>query len=95
MVLPPGCEAPGDAEPWAYPAEVGRWPFARKPRREHSLGEYIEPSFRGAVLMLVISLVVLTLLWLAYSWALNQPGIHDPNAILDPLRPQTAALRTG
>ena len=59
------------------------WPFGRRPKREHSIGEYTEPSFRGAILMLFISLAVLTLLWIAYSWALGQPGIQDPNATID------------
>jgi hypothetical protein len=59
---------------------VRLWPFGRKPKREHYLGEYTEPSFRGAVLMLVVSLVVITLLWLAYGWALGQQGVPDPEA---------------
>lgn len=54
------------------------WPFGRKPKQQHHLGEYTEPSFRGAIVMLVVSLVVVTLLWLAYSWALNQPGVPQP-----------------
>jgi hypothetical protein len=54
------------------------WPFGKKPKKEHDLGEYTEPSFRGAILMLVAILVVLTLIWLAYSWALQQPGITNP-----------------
>lgn len=56
------------------------WPFGRKPKREHYLGEYTEPSFRGAILMLVVSLVVITLLWIAYVWALDQRGVPDPEA---------------
>ena len=59
------------------------WPFGRKPRKEHYLGEYTEPSFLDAILMLVISLVVLTLLWIAYAWALNQPGVPDAEAATD------------
>jgi len=57
---------------------VRLWPFGRKPKQQHHLGEYTEPSFRGAIVMLVVSLVVVTLLWLAYSWALNQPGVPQP-----------------
>jgi hypothetical protein len=53
-------------------------PFRKKPKKEHYLGEYSEASFRGAILMLVVSLVVLTLIWLAYSWALQQPGMTYP-----------------
>ena len=55
------------------------WPFGKKPRKEHYLGEYTEPSFRGGILMLVAILVAITLIWLAYSWALNQPGIVNPS----------------
>ena len=55
------------------------WPFRKKPGKEHYLGEYTEPSFRGAILMLMVSVVVIALIWLAYSWALNQPGITNPN----------------
>jgi hypothetical protein len=62
---------------------VRLWPFGRKPKQEHYLGEYTEPSFRGAFVMLVFSVVLVVLLWLAYSWALNQPEIHDPNGVID------------
>jgi nitrogen fixation-related uncharacterized protein len=58
---------------------VRLWPFGRKSKQEHYLGEYTEPTFRGALLMLVISVVIVALVWLAYSWALNHPGVHDPN----------------
>ncbi len=69
------------------------WPFGRKPKQEHYLGEYTEPSFRGAFLMLVISVLVIALLWLLYSWALNQPDIHDPNArVIDPVAAAIAVL---
>jgi hypothetical protein len=33
--------------------------------------------------MLVVSLLIVALLWLAYSWALNQPNVHDPNGFVD------------
>ena len=68
------------------------WPFGRKPRREHTLGEYTEPSFRGAILMLVVSVGVVALLWLAYSWALNQPNVPDPNGVVDPVSGLIAVL---
>ncbi len=69
-----------------------RWPFGRKQKREHYLGEYTEPSFRGALVMLVVSVVIVALLWLAYSWALNQPSISDPNGALDLVARLIAAL---
>jgi hypothetical protein len=62
---------------------VRLWPFGRKPKQEHYLGEYTEPSFRGAIGTLVFIVIALVLIWLAYSWALNQPGIHDPNGLLN------------
>lgn len=68
------------------------WPFHRKPQPERDLGEYTEPSFRGAILMLVLCLAAVTVLWLAYSWALNQPSIADPNGILDRVSGAVAAL---
>ena len=71
------------APPQRYAGEVRLWPFQRKPKREHYLGEYTEPSFRGAIFMLVASIVVLALLWLAYSWALNRSNVDDPNGLLD------------
>lgn len=68
------------------------WPFGRKPKREHYLGEYTEPSFRGAIVMLVVCVVAVALLWLAYSWALNQPGVPDPNGAIDRVSGAVAAL---
>ncbi|HEX7949852.1 MAG TPA: hypothetical protein VF494_05860 [Candidatus Limnocylindrales bacterium] len=59
------------------------WPFGRRPRQEHYLGEYTESSFRGAIVMLVVSVVLIAAIWLLYSWALSQPGIRDPNGAID------------
>jgi hypothetical protein len=42
--------------------------------------------------MLVVSIVVLSILWLAYSWALNQRGVPDPNGIIDRITWSLAAL---
>lgn len=71
---------------------MGRWPFGGKPKKEHYLGEYTEPSFRGAILMLVVSLIVLTLIWLAYGWALDQHGVPDPEGAIRPAVAWAAAL---
>ena len=71
---------------------VRLWPFGRRPKREHYLGESTEPSFRGAFALLVFSVVVVALLWLAYSWALNQPEIHDPNGVIDRVTAAVGAL---
>jgi hypothetical protein len=62
---------------------VRLWPFGRKPKREHYLGEYTEPSFGGGLIMLVVSVVLVALIWLAYSWALNQSSIAVPDGSLD------------
>lgn len=42
--------------------------------------------------MLVLSVVAVALLWLAYSWALNQPEIHDPNGVIDGVRASIGAV---
>ena len=54
------------------------WPFGRKPRKEHFLGEYTEPSFRGVITMFVAIMVVIVLIWVAYAWAVQQPGMPAP-----------------
>ena len=69
------------------------WPFGRKSKQEHYLGEYSEPSFKGAFFMLVVSVVVIALLWIAYSWALNHPNVPDPNGLLDHVTPALALVR--
>ena len=68
------------------------WPFGRKPKQEHYLGEYTEPSFRGAIVMLVVSVVVVALIWMAYSWALSQPNVPNPTGTLERAGWLTAAL---
>ena len=68
------------------------WPFGRKPKQEHYLGECTEPSFRGAILMLVASILVIGLLWLAYSWALNRPNVPDPSGFRDGVGAMLAVL---
>jgi len=43
----------------------------RKPR----VGDdYTTGSFRDGIVMIVVILAAITLIWLAYGWALNQPG---------------------
>jgi hypothetical protein len=37
-----------------------------------SPGGYTPPSYRGALLMFVVSMAGIIVLWLAYSWALNE-----------------------
>jgi hypothetical protein len=77
-----------------YAPPVSRWSFRRKPKQEHFLGEYTEPSFRGALTMLILSLAVIVALWLAYSWALSQRGVDDPNGRLDRAVPALAVSAT-
>jgi hypothetical protein len=77
---------------------VRLWRFRRKPKHEHYLGEYTEPSFRGAFFMLVFSIVLVVLVWLAYGWALGQttaPNVQEvpnPNGLFDGGRGMLAAL---
>jgi hypothetical protein len=45
-----------------------------KPRKPHVGDDYVTGSFRDGILMLVVILAVITLIWLAYGWALGVPG---------------------
>jgi hypothetical protein len=45
-----------------------------KPRKPRLGDDYTTGSFRDGLIMIVVILAVITLLWLAYGWALNQPG---------------------
>ena len=47
----------------------------RKPRVGD---EYTTGSFRDGILLTVVILAVIVGLWLAYSWALGQPGAPLP-----------------
>jgi hypothetical protein len=49
-----------------------------KPRKPRVGDDYTTGSFRDGIIMVVIILAVITLIWLAYSWALNQPGAPAP-----------------
>lgn len=53
------------------------WPFGKGPKKEHYLGEYTEPSYRGAITMLVAIMVVVVLILLAYLWAVQQPAFSN------------------
>ncbi|MEX1168883.1 MAG: hypothetical protein WEE50_01945 [Chloroflexota bacterium] len=43
----------------------------RKPRVGD---EYTTGGFRDGIVMIIVILAAITLIWLAYSWALNVPG---------------------
>jgi hypothetical protein len=45
-----------------------------KPRKPRLGDDYTTGSFRDGLIMIVVILAVIALLWLAYGWALNQPG---------------------
>jgi len=45
--------------------------------------------------MLVASVVVVALIWMAYSWALSQPNVPNPTGTLERVRWLTAALPIG
>ena len=48
------------------------WRRRRKPAEPTSPDHFTPPSYRGAILMLVVSLTAIVFLWLAYGWALSQ-----------------------
>ena len=48
------------------------------PRRPHLEDDYTTGTFRDGIVMIVVSLTVIVALWLAYGWALGQPGIPQP-----------------
>jgi hypothetical protein len=52
-----------------------RRPIRRRRKPEHSFDHYTEPSWKGVIAMLIVSMAGIILAWLAYSWALNQPGV--------------------
>jgi hypothetical protein len=45
-----------------------------KPRKPHVGDDYVTGSFRDGILMIVVILIAITLIWLAYGWALGVPG---------------------
>jgi hypothetical protein len=49
-----------------------RWRRKPKTYAPTSPDSFTPPSYRGAFLMLIVSLVVIVLLWLAYGWALGE-----------------------
>lgn len=52
-----------------------------KRREPTSPDHYTPPSYRGAIIMLVVSLVGIVLVWLAYGWALGElagTGVPTP-----------------
>jgi hypothetical protein len=46
-----------------------------KPSEPHVGDEYVTVSFRDGIVMIVVILVAITLIWLAYGWALGVPGV--------------------
>jgi hypothetical protein len=57
--------------PWATITGMGR-------RKSRLSDDYTTGSFRDGIVMIVAILAVITLLWLAYGWALGQPGAPAP-----------------
>jgi hypothetical protein len=50
-----------------------------RPQEPTSPDHYTPPSFRGAILMLVVALTGIVLAWLAYGWALGElSGVGVP-----------------
>jgi hypothetical protein len=57
--------------PWRTILPMG----LRKPRVGD---EYTTGSFRDGIVLTIVILAVIAGLWLAYSWALGQPGAPPP-----------------
>lgn len=37
--------------------------------------DYTTGSFKAGIVMIIVILTAITLIWLAYGWALSQPGV--------------------
>jgi hypothetical protein len=48
---------------------------AMKPRKPRVGDDYTTGSFRDGIIMIVVIVTAITLIWLAYGWALGQPGV--------------------
>jgi hypothetical protein len=46
-----------------------------KPRKPRLGDDYTTGSFRDGIIMIVVIVTAITLIWLAYGWALGQPGV--------------------
>lgn len=44
----------------------------KKPQEPTSPDHYTPPSYRGAIIMLAVSIAGIVFVWQAYSWALSQ-----------------------
>jgi hypothetical protein len=72
----PMAEAPPRRCPtWMDPRRARPHDRRVKLRKPRVGDDYTTGSFRDGIIMVVIILAVITLIWLAYSWALNQPGV--------------------
>ncbi len=47
-------------------------------RKPHLGDDYTTGTFRDGILMIVVILAAIVLIWLAYGWALGQPGVPTP-----------------
>lgn len=50
----------------------------KKLRKPRVGDDYTTGSFRDGIVMIVVIVAAVTLVWLAYSWALSQPGAPTP-----------------
>jgi hypothetical protein len=46
-----------------------------RPRKPRVGDDYTTGSFRDGIIMIVVIITAITLLGLAYGWALGQPGV--------------------
>jgi len=49
-----------------------------KRKKERLPGDYSPGSLKAGIVMIIVIVAAITLIWLAYSWALNQPGGPNP-----------------
>jgi hypothetical protein len=47
-------------------------------KRKRAPDDYSTGSFKAGIAMILAILAAIALIWLAYSWALNQPGVPQP-----------------
>lgn len=43
-------------------------------QRKRLPGDYSPGSFKAGIVMIIVIVAAIAFIWLAYSWALNQPG---------------------
>jgi hypothetical protein len=50
----------------------------KRPKQDPLFRDYKTGGFRDGIVVAVVVVVAVALIWLAYGWALNQPGVPSP-----------------